>query len=757
MGALLARCRIGTQIATLGLAGILGLFVLAGIDWWGARRIGQSDAAMTAARAASDRNNQLQNLLLQARGYEKDFLLHHEETPLKAHAHIVQAAGKTLAALSAQLADQDLIVGQIDETRKDTTQYEVAFAAMVKAARAVGFDETQGLQGQLREAVHVVEERLKAASAPKAQIAMLMMRRHEKDFIARKDPKYGDDLKARLPEFLAALDEAGVPSDVARDLKAKIQEYQDTFARFLGATMAEYQAAKTLSAVYAGIEPRLEKLNEIFAAQADEASQDRDAIASFVNRLMLWSIGAILAVVALLCWIIGRGISRPIVAVTKSMETLAKGDLDASVPTDKRRDEIGSMIESVRVFKDTMTEAAKLRAEQSAERERAEADKRTALVAMADRIETESGESVKQIGERTDSMSATAADMRQLASRTGQSAQSAANAANLAQGNAQTVASAAEELSSSIREISRQVGQSAAVVNNAVEAGNKTRATIEALNERVGRIDAVANIIGDIAAKTNLLALNATIEAARAGEAGKGFAVVASEVKQLANQTARSTAEIAKHIAEVRAATSDAVAAVGGMETTIGEMNAIAGSIAEAVEQQGAATAEIARNVTETATAVNEMSTLNNEVSQEAEQAGRYAETVLENSGALQAAVAELKRAIIRTVRTAAPEVNRRTHERVPVGLRCQIDVPGRGTLAARVADISPGGARVTDAEDLAVGMRGTIRIERMSEPLRFAVLNADGQMANLGFTLDNASEQAIAAFLKMLGLHAAA
>ena len=94
-------------------------------------------------------------------------------------------------------------------------------------------------------------------------------------------------------------------------------------------------------------------------------------------------------------------------------------------------------------------------------------------------------------------------------------------------------------------------------------------------------------MIGEIAARTNLLALNATIEAARAGEAGKGFAVVASEVKQLATQTARSTAEIARHIAQVRAATGASVDAVQRIETTIGEMNAIAGSIAAAVEQQG--------------------------------------------------------------------------------------------------------------------------------------------------------------------------
>ena len=111
------------------------------------------------------------------------------------------------------------------------------------------------------------------------------------------------------------------------------------------------------------------------------------------------------------------------------------------------------------------------------------------------------------------------------------------------------MASATEELTSSIREISGQVSHAMSASRQAVESCERTTMTIDSLSGVVAQIGDVANLIRDIAAQTNLLALNATIEAARAGEAGKGFAVVASEVKNLATQTTNSTEEISKKIA----------------------------------------------------------------------------------------------------------------------------------------------------------------------------------------------------------------
>jgi hypothetical protein len=385
-----------------------------------------------------------------------------------------------------------------------------------------------------------------------------------------------------------------------------------------------------------------------------------------------------------------------------------------------------------------MIRGNKLAVEQEEVRRRGEAEKRTALVDMAEKIEAETGSALQNIGSRMTATAKAADAMNASALRTGGSAQDATTAAGQALAIVQTVAGAAEKLTCSIREISRQVHQSTAVAARAVAAGSDTRATIEALNKDVERIGTVAGIIGEIAARTNLLALNATIEAARAGDAGKGFAVVASEVKALATQTARSTQEIAQHIDQVRSATGASVVAVVRIEQTISEIDAIAGTIAAAVEQQGVATEEIARNVTETAKAAHEMTARTAEVSAEASETGRQAADVRDNASGLDTAMAELRHSVVRVVRTATADVNRRLNERLIVDLPCRVTIDGQ-VHAARVVDWSDTGAGVCGVPVVDVGARGLIEIDGVGFALPFVVRHAGTDSLHVAFVLSEA------------------
>jgi methyl-accepting chemotaxis protein len=174
---------------------------------------------------------------------------------------------------------------------------------------------------------------------------------------------------------------------------------------------------------------------------------------------------------------------------------------------------------------------------------------------------------------------------------------SASSLAGTTLDNVRSVRVGAEQLSTSITEISKQVQSAHGISSRAVEEASRTAEVINGLSGTVGKIGAVVELIQSIAAQTNLLALNATIEAARAGEAGRGFAVVASEVKQLADQTAKATADIRLNISQVQSSTASAVTAVDIIAKTINDISGISTAISSAVEEQSAVTSDIAETM----------------------------------------------------------------------------------------------------------------------------------------------------------------
>jgi methyl-accepting chemotaxis protein len=398
--------------------------------------------------------------------------------------------------------------------------------------------------------------------------------------------------------------------------------------------------------------PRANKLLDIFAGakdatgarsggmvsrQQDNLKRDGDATLAETGFLMtlLWVLlGIGIGVSVTVVYLTNRSIVPPILKMVGAMGQLAGGDHSVTIPATDKKDEIGLMARAVLIFKENMIKAKEL-AEKEAEAIKARVARAARVNELTQAFDTNISTVLRSVASASTELQATASSMTATAEETSNQATAVAAATEEASTNVQTVAAASEELASSVTEISRQVAQSAAIAQKAVEEADRTNTTVQGLYDGAASIGDVVKLISDIASQTNLLALNATIEAARAGEAGRGFAVVASEVKSLAEQTAKATEQIGAQITSIQNSSSEAVTAIRGITSTISEMNGIASAIASAVEEQGSATQEIARNVQQAALGTGEISANVVGVQQAAGDTGAAAHQVLQASSEL--------------------------------------------------------------------------------------------------------------------------
>ncbi len=315
--------------------------------------------------------------------------------------------------------------------------------------------------------------------------------------------------------------------------------------------------------------------------------------------------------------VLRRRIVTPLTRMTEAVDRMAGGALDAPVPVARRADEIGRMagaLETLRV------NAVAARAQEEVQRQERTAREARAvrLEALVHTFETQVVDLLAQVSAAGSDLTAMSRIMSDTAVRAREQASYVVTAAGQADSGVQSVAATAEQLSGAIAEISRQVAQSTAMTAAAVQDASQANGIVDQLAEGAQRIETVVSLISGIARQTNLLALNATIEAARAGAAGAGFSVVASEVKNLSQQTARATEDIARQIARIQDTTGEAVVAIRRIVTNIDQVGGVAAAIAAAVAQQSTATAEIARSSRATAASTQLAARIIGEVSQAA-------------------------------------------------------------------------------------------------------------------------------------------
>ncbi|MBO6541905.1 MAG: nitrate- and nitrite sensing domain-containing protein [Alphaproteobacteria bacterium] len=360
----------------------------------------------------------------------------------------------------------------------------------------------------------------------------------------------------------------------------------------------------------------------------------------------IFSTLASLAIAGAACWFVGRSITVPLARLQSAMGEVANGAFDIDIAGAQRSDEVGDMARAVEVFRDQGRETNRLRDEQQRAEERAAKEKRESLEKMANDLESSIGQMIDTLSKSSGELEQTARTMLELASSTMDEAASVSMASSNATQNVETVAAAASQLSQAINEVTAQINKSATLTNESRAASEQTDVQMKNLADAATKIGAVMELIQEIAEQTNLLALNATIEAARAGEAGKGFAVVAAEVKDLANQTAKATGEIANHVSRVQEETATAAHAMSDIASKIGEINHVTTAVSSSVEEQSSATTEISRSAEETAEMNRNVSTSVDTMRSAAQQTGAAAEQVLSSAVGLTTTADELRKQV---------------------------------------------------------------------------------------------------------------
>ncbi|WP_349370918.1 Cache 3/Cache 2 fusion domain-containing protein [Salinarimonas sp.] len=365
-----------------------------------------------------------------------------------------------------------------------------------------------------------------------------------------------------------------------------------------------------------------------------------------LNGMLVVAIAIALAVM-IASAVVARRMVKPLEGIAARVSALAEGDTESPIAHAERGDEIGAVARALAVLRERSREAATLAAEREAARS-GDQKRRDALEAAIAAFRGASAEVLATLTGQTDGLRARAEDMTAVSASASGAIGSAAAGSQQTAANVATVASATEELASSISEIGSQLERAKALAEQGLENTEATNGRIAGLAEAAQAIGDVVDLIRSIADQTNLLALNATIEAARAGEAGKGFAVVAAEVKTLATQTAKATEEIARHIEGIQGSTEGAVGAIRQITEQMREINATTAAIASAMTQQGAATAEISRNVQQAARGTDEITAGLGSVSGAAERTSETARAVQETTQAVSAASTKLEAEIER-------------------------------------------------------------------------------------------------------------
>jgi methyl-accepting chemotaxis protein len=472
--------------------------------------------------------------VLELRRNEKDFLARHDLKYFEKFNKKISSILQVLDELKKSFAEKNRDVSQVNQMRKILVDYRVHFKMLVTAQQKIGLNPKDGLYGELRSAVHDVEEVL-GSSNYKLLSDMLQLRRNEKDFMLRSDEKYLQKWQNNAATFESNVNDSELSSSTKSQLIKLLSLYQTAFEN-LGAAKKDI-GLNSSSGIQGEMRKTVHQMDKFITSLMTKTEQDIEDHVLYVDTIS-YSVSALLLLIAVIfaVWVsrsILTGITQlkntmNLVAETKDLSLIAKSNND---------DELGEM---ANVFNAMIASFRHLIIEVN----QSVGSLNAATQSLSENIVI-ANEGVDSQIQQTDMVATAVTEMVSTVDEIVSNTSEAANKAEVTNNNAERGKVGVEETIGQIDNLSNKLLASEQVAQELAKDSDT--------------IGSVLDVIRGIADQTNLLALNAAIEAARAGEQGRGFAVVADEVRTLASRTQDSTREIETIINSLQGRTKEIV------------------------------------------------------------------------------------------------------------------------------------------------------------------------------------------------------
>lgn len=600
--AVLSRFSVKVRVMALSAVTIVGLLVIGAVYFWSQGELNTAFTGMSQSADLTDEVSVLSNSASSLQIIENQYLAAPSTAATEAFVAELATAMESVSRLETSDAASayKAEVGDVKDTLEGAGG---AFTALDTVRQAIGYTVKDGYLAELNALTAAVKDRLfeemKFGGGPdfeKLARAILAVQLAEKEFTLNTTPEAIGVFDEQFAAFEKLLKKVYISDSIKNELSKNMTDYREIFAKYTAAIDEEVQSADLLKNLFDLLPPHIASLNaaakDLQAAAAHQLETARQIATYAIGGTIL----ALLLLLPATAFVVGQSVARPLAHLQKAMEALAGGQTDVVLPEAQGKTELAAINRTVQVFRDNAVERAELADAQAHENNAREA-RVAKLEDIIGRFEGTVTEALGSLDNANGELRQTSQSMEQAADDVAEQSEGAAEAVRTAAENVTSAAHSADELAASIAEISGQATKSTEVAKQAVVSASSTVSTMKELSSAAERIGEVMSLIRDIANQTNLLALNATIEAARAGEAGKGFAVVAAEVKQLADQTSKATEEIAIQIEAIQGSSGQAAQAIEDVSTIISDMENLASSVANAVQQQDEAVRLISDNV----------------------------------------------------------------------------------------------------------------------------------------------------------------